>query len=378
MLNNIVRKLKIFSKVEIRDLLNTLRISMCLKGLIILLMGVKIIKKITAQMHEHVMKIKNCQGKELYTNSALLVDGIIEIYKKYNFSEPGLGYDVYNIEAEAAGQDLIFFKDSSPQTNQKDFLINDEKDFDKLKNIKMGKSGRMPFVINALKYFQKKYKKVPPLQFCAPFSLAVALYGYENLVTEMYTASKKIHQLMNDITEYVLIPWIEYQKQIVPDWKIALGADALASPPNLTLDLLEEYTLPYVLRIKEACGENVGVVNWWGESFVNNLDRFLDLKYQASPNNKILRVQDPDLESIDLDYIVDFVKKNNMDLTFGVGAKILSSGSIAEIEKRVRKYAQHGKEVKNFSLYLCNISKDTPSENIFAAVQEGRKVLDYN
>src|SRR6056297_2723170 len=141
---------------------------MCLKGLIILLKGVKCIKKITAQMHEHVMKIKNCQGKELYTNSALLVDGIIEIYKKYNFSEPGLGYDVYNIEAEAAGQDLIFFKDSSPQTNQKDFLINDEKDFDKLKNIKMGKSGRMPFVINALKYFQKKYKKVPPLQFCAP------------------------------------------------------------------------------------------------------------------------------------------------------------------------------------------------------------------
>lgn len=326
-------------------------------------------------MHEHVMKIKNCQGKELYTNSELLVDGIIEIYKKYNFSEPGLGYDVYNIEAEAAGQSLIFFKDSSPQTNQKEFLINDKKDFDKLKNIQMGKSGRMPFVINALKEFQKKYKKVPPLQFCAPLSLAVALYGYENLVTKMYTASEKIHQLMNDITEYVLIPWIEYQKQVVPNWEIALGADALASPPNLTLDLLEEYALPYVLRIKEACGENVGVVNWWGESFVKDLDRFLDLKYQASPNNKILRVQDPDLEGIDLDYIVDFVKDNDMSLTFGVGAKILSSGSVDEVKKRVSKYAEKGNQVRNFSLYLCNISKDTPTDNIFAAVKEGRKVL---
>jgi hypothetical protein len=326
-------------------------------------------------MHEHVMKIKNCQGKELYTNSELLVDGIIEIYKKYNFSEPGLGYDVYNIEAEAAGQSLIFFKDSSPQTNQKEFLINDKKDFDKLKNIQMGKSGRMPFVINALKDFQKKYKKVPPLQFCAPLSLAVALYGYEKLVTKMYTASEKIHQLMNDITEYVLIPWIEYQKQVVPNWEIALGADALASPPNLTLDLLEEYALPYVLRIKEACGENVGVVNWWGESFVKDLDRFLDLKYQASPNNKILRVQDPDLEGIDLDYIVDFVKDNDMSLTFGVGAKILSSGSVDEVKKRVRNYAEKGKQVRNFSLYLCNISKDTPTDNIFAAVKEGRKVL---
>src|SRR6056297_1651044 len=103
-------------------------------------------------MHEHVMKIKSCEGKELYTNSKLLVEGIIEIYKKYNFSDPGLGYDVYNIEAEASGQDLIFFKDSSPQTSQKSYLINSEKDFIKLQNTKIGKSGRMNFVNEALEY----------------------------------------------------------------------------------------------------------------------------------------------------------------------------------------------------------------------------------
>ena len=326
-------------------------------------------------MHEHVLKIKNCKGKELYTDSELLVDGIIDIYKKYKFSEPGLGYDVYNIEPQAVGQNLIYFDDSSPQTNQKEFVIKSENDFIKLKNIEMGKAARMPFVIDALKVFQEKTERIPPIQFCAPFSLAVALYGYEKIVTDMFTKPDTIHKLMNYITEYILIPWIEYQKKIIPEWEIALGADALASPPNLTLDLLEEFAMPYIMKIKEACGENVGVVNWWGESYVKDLDRFLNLKYKISPVNNILRVQDPDLENIDLDNIIDFVKQKNMNLTFGIGAKILSSGSPKEINKRVKLYAGKGKKIDNFSLYLCNISKETPDANIFEAVNTGRKIL---
>ncbi|MGM0445422.1 MAG: uroporphyrinogen decarboxylase family protein [Bacillota bacterium] len=335
----------------------------------------KIIKKVTAQMHEHVLKIKDIEGKKLYTNSKILVEGIVDIFNKYGFSEPGLGYDVYNIEAEAAGQEVIFFKDSSPQTSQKKFLINSTDDFDKLKNINIGIGGRMNFVINALKEFKRVTSKTPPLQFCAPFSLAVALYGYERLVTDMYTKPEVVHILMNIITEDILTPWIEYQKEIVPDWKVALGADALASPPNLTLDLLEEFVLPYVIKLKDNCGDNVGVVNWWGESHIKDLDRFLDLKMKASPNNKILRVQDPDLEKIDLTKITDFVLKNDMDLTFGIGAKLLSGGKVEKIKERAIKYTRKGIRVKNFTLYLCNISKDTPEDNIFSAVNTAREVM---
>ncbi len=327
-------------------------------------------------MHEHVMKIKQYEGEELYTNSRLLVEGVIEIYKKYNFSDPGLGYDVYNIEAEASGQDLIFFKDSSPQTSQKKFIIKDKSDFEKLKHIEMGKDGRMSFVTDALKIYKEKYGSTPPLQFCAPFSLAVAIYGYEKLVTDMYTKPDFIHELMNIITKNIIIPWIDYQKSIIPNWEVALGADALASPPNLTLDLLEEFVVPYLLKIKDKCGDKVGVVNWWGESYVKDMDRFLALKHKVSPNNSILRVQDPDLEDIDLKMITNFAQKNKMDLTFGIGAKILSSGSVEDIEERVEKYVTHGSEVDNFTLYLCNISKDTPAKNIYAAINTARSLID--
>lgn len=321
-------------------------------------------------MHEHVLKIKNIDGKILYTNSKILVEGILDIYNKYGFSEPGLGYDIYNIEAEAAGQEVIFFKDSSPQTSQKKFLINSIKDYNKLKNIKIVKDGRMNFVVNTLKEFKEATHKTPPLQFCAPFSLAVALYGYERLVIDMYTKPKEVHELMNIITENILIPWIEYQKDIIPDWKIAL-----ALPPNLTLDLIEEFVLPYIIKLKNSCGKNVGVVNWWGESYVKDLDRFLDLKLKASPDKKILRVQDPDLEKIDLTKITDFVLKNDMDLTFGIGAKLLNGGKPNQIIERVKKYATEGMKINNFSLYLCNISKDTPEDNIYSVVNAVRELI---
>lgn len=322
------------------------------------------------------MKIKNCEGKELYTNSKLLVDGVIDIYKKYNFSDPGLGYDVYNIEAEACGQDLIYFEDSSPQTSQKEFIIKTKDDLDKLKGLQMSKDGRMPFVINALKIYQKQYGSTPPLQFCAPFSLAVAIYGYEKLVTDMYMKPDFIHKLMKTITEEVLIPWINHQKSVIPNWKVALGADALASPPNLTLDLLEEFVVPYILKLKNECGNSVGVVNWWGESYVKDIDRFLALKHKVSPDKSILRVQDPDLEDTNLKFIADFASSKNMSLTFGIGAKILSNGAVEDINRRVKNYIKKGNEVENFTLYLCNISKDTPAKNIHEAVNTARKLIN--
>jgi len=181
---------------------------------------------------------------------------------------------------------------------------------------------------------------------------------------------------MNIITENILIPWINYQKSIIPNWEVALGADALASPPNLTLDLLEEFVVPYILKLKDECGDNVGVVNWWGESHVKDLDRFLALKYKVSPDNNILRVQDPDLEEIDLNLITDFASSKNMKLTFGIGAKILSSGSVEDIKQRVKNYVKNGSKVEDFTLYLCNISKDTPPENIHAAVNKARDLIE--
>jgi uroporphyrinogen-III decarboxylase len=64
-----------------------------------------------------------------------------------------------------------------------------------------------------------------------------------------------------------------------------------------------------------------------------------------------------------------------MDLTFGIGAKLLSGGKPNQIIERVKKYATEGMKINNFSLYLCNISKDTPEDNIYSAVNAVRELI---
>ena len=60
---------------------------------------------VCAQLHEFAMNEIGATAKEFYTNAQLLVTGTLETQQKYGIDVPVLDYDVYNIEAEAIGQE---------------------------------------------------------------------------------------------------------------------------------------------------------------------------------------------------------------------------------------------------------------------------------
>ena len=62
----------------------------------------------TSQMHEFAMAWSGTRGNKFYTDANALVTGIVKTAEDFDFDVPGLGYDVYNIEAEALGQKLVF------------------------------------------------------------------------------------------------------------------------------------------------------------------------------------------------------------------------------------------------------------------------------
>jgi len=330
---------------------------------------------ITAQMHEHAIKVTGLSGKEIYTNPKKLVNGIISVYKKYNFNYPVLGYDVYNIEAEALGQEINFIKTGAPQLNHNNNLIKSKNDFKKIniRNIDQ-KKARLSYVIEATKIYTDKTGITPPLQFTAPFSLAAQLYGIEKLLMKIMTDPGFAEELFSRVTNDVIIPWIKFQKEKFPKAKLVLGADALTSPPNLSICLIEKFVVPYIKKIKNICGPEVGIVNWWGDSYFKNPKRFFQLKQSVSPNNKILRIQDPDLAKLNIDKVVNYSIKNNMSLTFGFGASFLTQANLDSIKARASEYVEKGKKAKNFTLYLCNISKDTPEEKIYQVINSARNL----
>lgn len=332
---------------------------------------------LTAQMHEHAVTLPDYSGREIYTDPHRLVQAIIEVQDIYDFDLPVLGYDVYNIEPEALGKEITYSENGAPQQDSAP-LIEDEEDIDRLKLPDRGEEleerGRFDYILQATELFQKRTNTLPYLQFCAPFSLAARLVGFEKLITSLISSPAFVHELMERVTEKVLIPWIELQQSKFPAADIFLGADALASPPNLTPDMLEEFVLPYIRLLKRELGEGIGIVNWWGESHVRDLEHFLDLKRKVSPHSRHLRVQDPDLYHIEPERIIDYVREHDMHLTLGVSARLLIQGSRREIKNRMEKYVPLCRELPHLTIYLCNLGRDTPPENIRAAVSAAREI----
>ena len=87
----------------------------------------------------------------------------------------------------------------------------------------------MPFVLDVMR---RAYDLGLPvrLRFCSPFSLAVNVRGIENLLMDILTAPRFAHRLLTFLTDDVLIPWVQTQREAIGQPQIrANGADAAAS-----------------------------------------------------------------------------------------------------------------------------------------------------
>lgn len=324
-----------------------------------------------AQMHEFSMIWSRESGKTFYSNPEKLVNGIIHTAEDFGFDIPCLGYDVYNIEAEALGLSISFPDDSSPATVTTEPLIRDRSHLDDLRLPNPYSSGRMPFVIEANKLFEKKTGYPAPIQFTAPFSLAVILRGYENFIQDLYINSNFAHDLLNIITDKILAPWILALRKESPNASVFRGADAMASLPLINIQIIQEFVIPYIQRLQALCGEEVTVINWWGESYLNEPEKLLDLKLKISPT--LIQGQDPDVEKIGPEIYKQFAAANNATLILGIGNQFLETKKEHEIRSRIARYIEAGSPNGRFIIYFCNLSPKTPPDNVrqaIAAVKE--------
>lgn len=329
----------------------------------------------TAQMHEFAMAWSGTSGSKFYTDANALVTGIVKTAEDFDFDLPGLGYDVYNIEAEALGQKLIFSERQAPAINNTLRLLREKKDLLSLKVPLPGSSGRMPFVLNALRLYRERTGIPPTIQFCAPFSCAVLLRGYEDFIYDLYEDRGFAHDLLSFLTEEVIAPWINVQQAEFPESASAIGADALCSPPMVNTTFIKNFSMPYIHRLRELCRGPVSVINWWGESHVKNPIELLTLKLEVASG--LIRAQDPDVAILGPEIFKQFAIENNVALELGVGDGVLNRGPEEKIRDRIRHYIHKASPGGKFILYLSSLNADTPPENINIAVTAIRKYGKY-
>ena len=332
---------------------------------------------VVTQMHEFAMKELGIPAKKFYTTPEILAAATLEVQEKYGIDVPVLDYDVYNIEVEALGQEIKYSEHDMPDVDRTKPLIRDRDDLKKIRTPDFGSDGRFANVVEMNRIFRKMIGGAEiTIRFCAPFSFAANVRGLEQLLMDIYTDPDFVRSLFDRIIEEVLAPWVLHLKKEFPNVKNIAGDDAAGSLPIVNPDIIRDWIVPGVLRLRELCGPEIYVPNWVGEKFLKNPEEMLDLKHQACPG--FVEGQDPDVAELGPALYKEYAEKKNVPLVLGIGAAFMDLSSPQEVVERVRQYIEVGGKGGCFALLFCNLSATTPPENIKAAIDTVHRYGRYS
>ena len=169
---------------------------------------------VVTQMHEFAMKELGIAAKRFYTTPEIIAAGTLEIQEKYGIDVPVLDYDVYNIEAEALGQEVKYSATDMPDVDRTKPLIRTRDDLKKIRTPDFDSDGRFPHVVEMNRIFRQLIGGAEiTVRFCAPFSLAANIRGLEPLIMDIYTDPDFARNLFDRIVEDLLAPWVLHLKK---------------------------------------------------------------------------------------------------------------------------------------------------------------------
>lgn len=331
---------------------------------------------IAAQCHHHSARLAGVAAPRFFTDPVAFAKAQLLVSEYYGFDAPNNLWDVYNIEAEALGQAMVFPPDDIPDVDRRKPLLRSRSDLDRLTPPDPRGSGRMPYVHRINRIYAELTGRPARAFFCAPFSLAANIRGYENLMNDMYESPEFVHRLFRFLCDDVIAPYIEaMREECGHPGLLADGNDAWASPPMITLDMMDEFVVAYAARLREKMGGKVVTRGNWGDARSRDPERFWEQKLRCSPG--FLSVLDPDLHELGPERVRSFAKGRGVFVTAGVDAVLLLKGPVAAIVERIRRYIDVLGREGRFAIYLNEVPADTPPAHIHAAVAACRAFGRY-
>ena len=320
-----------------------------------------------AQSNDHSAHLAGVSTNRFFTDADTFVRVQLLVTEYYKLDVLSNFWDVYNIEAEALGQTVVYHPGGIPDTDRTRPLIGTPSDLDRLSPPDPYRSGRMPWVLKINKNYLEMAGKLERVYFTAPFSLAVNIRGYENLVADMFDRPKFAHRLFTFLCDDVLSPYLETMRKEVdiPDLLMD-GRDAWASPPMISLDIMDEYVVAYTERLRHNLGGNLITRGNWGDAKSRDPERFFSQKNRCSPGS--LSVLDPDLHEVGPERVKRFARKHDLSVAAGVDATLLKDGPVEAIVQRIKLYIDKMARDGRCMIHLNQIAAETSPEHVHAAV----------
>lgn len=203
------------------------------------------------QIHDHAMTVAQVPARKYYWDAELLVDTHLAVDRWYGFDSDTIVADAYNFEVEALGAKMIYSDNAMPTVDVSDPLIKEPSDLDRIGPLDPTK-GRIPMAVEVGQLFQKKAPG--PFAggfFCSHWSLICQAMGYPKAVRALKRDKGFATALFDWVNDRVLFPYMQAFAEA--GVKNANGADAWAAFPDLTPDLVDEWVVPYAIKLREQC-----------------------------------------------------------------------------------------------------------------------------
>ena len=322
---------------------------------------------IGAQSNDHSAYLAGISSKRFFTDAHTFARVQLLVTEYYQLDVLSNFWDVYNIEAEALGQKVVYPPGAIPDIDRTRPLISTPSDLDRISPPDPYQSGRLPWIRQFNKIFLETTGKLERVYFTAPFSIAANIRGYESLVMDMFERPRFVHRLFQFLSDQVIAPFIEVMRSEFGNPDLIMdGRDAWASPPMITLDMMDEYVVAYTERLRDQLGDKVITRGNWGDAKSTDIERFFSQKMRCSPGS--LSVLDPDLYEIGPEQVKTFANKHKAFVTAGVDATLLQNGPVEAIVERIKLYIDKMARDGRCMIHLNQIAAETPPEHIHAAV----------
>lgn len=320
---------------------------------------------VMAQLAAHTISLTRVNERDFWTDPGVFLKSHLLASEYYELDSPSTYFDIYNIEAEALGQKLVWIPGQFPEIDRAHQLISHPTDLDRLKVPDPKQDGRMPFVIELYKRMIDMGLK-PAIRFCSPFSLAANIRGLSALIMDIIAKPEFVHRLFRFLVDDVLAAYISAIREECGCMLQAVGADALASLPITNPSMLKEFALRYLLRLRQAVG-NVAEFGLWGESHTRNPEEIFKIKLSLCPD--VFYCLDPDVYKIGVDKVKTFASKSNLPLNLGIDCTLINNGPANDIIARIKDYILADPQETPTVIFLNAVSPETPSNHVHAAVQ---------
>ena len=275
-------------------------------------------------------------------------------------SGPGDGFTT------AFGAKLIWNEETSPVTRP---IISGMEEIGDLQKPDPRKDGRLPFQLDALRYYMKhapidireRYGLLDNWAYCpGSVEYAALLMGYDRFLLGFYRYPDEIHKLCRIVTDCA-IDFVKAQEEIVGKAAKLFISDH--SPTFMSRRHFKEFVLPELKRITDVFSSALIVYHNEG-----NVNHVLDLIPEIGAN--VFHFGSP----IDVAVAKERIGRRMCLMGNIASTEIMLNGTPELVEESCRKTILHGRKNGGFILSVSGgLLPHTPPENIDAMIRSGEK-----